>query len=74
MAKKAAAKAAKAKTVEEAPSLIDQIVEEGRLARDPRGEGARQESGDRVRTAGARRADDGLAGCRVDGQPTHCAD
>lgn len=36
MAKKAAAKAAQATTtVEEAPSLIDQIVEQGRLARDP---------------------------------------
>lgn len=36
MAKKeAAAKAEKTTTVEEAPSLLDQIVEQGRLARDP---------------------------------------
>jgi hypothetical protein len=41
MAKKeAAAKTAKATTtVEEAPSLIDQIVEQGRLARDPEAKG-----------------------------------
>ncbi len=35
MAKKAAAKAAKAATTEAAPSLLDEIVEQGRLARDP---------------------------------------
>ncbi|MEZ5362002.1 MAG: type VI secretion system contractile sheath large subunit [Bryobacterales bacterium] len=35
MAKKAAAKAETTTTVEESPSLLDQIVEQGRMARDP---------------------------------------
>jgi len=71
-AKKAAAAPNAASADAQPVSLLDQIVDEGRLARDPEAKETRQGYGGRVRGPVPRREHGALARFRGDDQRPHC--